>query len=63
MNVGENIKRIRLQCDMTQTKLAELSGVDQSMICQIERGTKIPTILLAKSIADVMNCSILEFLA
>lgn len=63
MSVGENIKRLRLQCDMTQKKLAEFVGVDQSMICQIERGTKIPTILLAKSIADALNCSILEFLA
>lgn len=63
MNVGENIKRLRLQCDMTQKKLAELVGVEQSMICQIERGTKIPTILLAQSIADAMDCSIVEFLS
>lgn len=62
MNVGENIKQLRLQCNMTQEKLAELVGVNQAMICQIERGTKIPTILLAKSIADALACSVLDFL-
>lgn len=63
MSVGENMKRLRLGCDMTQKNLAELVGVDQSMICQIERGTKIPTILLAKTIAEALNCSILDFLS
>lgn len=63
MNVGENIKRLRLQCDMTQEKLAEFVGVNQAMICQIERGTKIPTLLLAKSIADTLECSVLDFLS
>lgn len=38
--LGENLKRIRSEKDLTKTKLAELSGVGLSTISQIETGVR-----------------------
>ena len=57
MNIGENIKQMRLEKNMTQGELADKVSVTVSMISQIERGVKVPTILLAKDIAQVFNCN------
>ena len=57
MNIGENIKHMRLEKNMTQGELADKVSVTVSMISQIERGVKVPTILLAKDIAQVFNCN------
>ena len=38
--LGENLKRIRTEKDLTKTKLAELSGVGLSTISQIETGVR-----------------------
>lgn len=62
MSIGTNIKATRVKRGMTQKELAEQVNVDQSMICQIERGTKMPTVPLAKQIADALGCKIQDFL-
>lgn len=41
-------------------ELAEMVQVDPSMICQIERGSKIPTLALGRQLADVLHCSLDE---
>ncbi|MBO5990948.1 MAG: helix-turn-helix transcriptional regulator [Lentisphaeria bacterium] len=43
---------------MTQKELAEKVNVDQSMICQIERGTKTPSLPLSVEIAEALGCDI-----
>ena len=58
MSVAENICRLRNERGLTQLELSKRVGVNRSMIAQIERGTKIPTILLGKQIANVLGCSI-----
>lgn len=63
MSVADNIKAKRLGLEMTQKELADLVKVDKSMICQIERGTKVPTILLANEIAQALNCRLDDLLA
>ena len=63
MSVGANIKRQRLARGMTQKELAAQVRVDQSMICQIERGTKTPSLPLGKEIADCLGVSVEELLA
>lgn len=60
MSVGENIKNRRESAEMTQEELAAKVGVTHSMICQIERGSKSPTIGLGKAIADVLGCTLDE---
>lgn len=58
MNIGENIKNRREAAHLTQAQLAEKVCVHRTMIAQIERGSKFPTVLLAASIAKVFNCTV-----
>ena len=61
MNIGAKIKEKRLEKGMTQKELADQIKVDQSMICQIERGTKVPSLPLSIDIAKTLGCNINEF--
>ena len=58
MSVAENVLRLRRAKGLTQLELSERVGVARSMIAQIERGTRVPTILLGRDIANVLGCSI-----
>lgn len=50
-----DLKKYRINKKMTQQQLAELSGCDRSMISKLEAGTAIPSVVLAKNIADVLG--------
>lgn len=56
MSVGENIKEKRQSLGMTQESLANALGLGRSMIAQIERGSKVPNIMLGRDIARVLQC-------
>ena len=58
MSVGENIRRIREQKNMTQAYVAESAGISQAMLCQIEKGTKNPSLQVGKEIADTLGCDL-----
>ena len=58
MYFGVNMKRLRESLDMTQAQLAETVGVARSMICRIETGTKVASLMLAKQIADALGCTL-----
>lgn len=61
--IGENIRRIRTEQNMTQSALAEKTGVSVQMINQIEWGTKglsVPTLV---RIAQALQCSTDEILS
>ncbi len=58
MNIGENIRYLREKNNLTQREFCKLIGVTQSMVAQIERGTKVPSMPLGKTIADTLNCDI-----
>ena len=62
MSVGENIKRIREERNMLQMELAERAGVTQAMICQIERGTRNPSLQIAVEIAKALGCKTEDFI-
>lgn len=62
MSVGENIRRIRQERELTQAYVAERVGITQAMLCQIERGTKNPSIQVGKQIADVLGCKMDELI-
>lgn len=62
VNVGRNIKAMRQRAGLQQAELAEKVGVSQSMICQIERGTKACSIQLGADIAEVLGCGINDLL-
>lgn len=58
MNVGANIRRIRRAKEISQEQLAKQIGISQSMICQIERGTKAVTLPLSVEIAAALHCDL-----
>lgn len=62
MSIGANLKRVRTKAGLSQSELAELVGVTQSMIAQVERGTKALTLELGREIAIALNIQIGEFL-
>ena len=62
MSVGENIRRIREDKGLTQAYVAEQAGISQAMLCQIERGTKNPSLQVGKEIADILGCELSSLL-
>ena len=56
MSVGENVKRMRLGKGWSQENLAAAVQVSRPMICQIERGSKVPSVMLARDIAEALEC-------
>ena len=62
MSIGENLRRIREEKKITQVQLASHINVTQSMLCQIERGTKTLSLPLAKDIAAILDCSLVDLI-
>jgi len=62
MSIGLKIRMKRLALNMSQKELAERVNVEQSMICQIERGTKTPSLPLGAEIANVLGCDLKDFI-
>ena len=60
MELGAKLKDMRQQKNLTQEELAETIGISVPMICQIERGSKVPTMVLGRQIARVFKCSMEE---
>lgn len=57
MNIGMNIKNRREKLGITQKQMAENLSLAQPMIAQIERGTKIPNMILGLAIARMLGCT------
>ena len=62
MSIGENIKAKRQALGMTQEKLADADGLGRSMVAQIERGSKVPNMVLGRDLAKVLGCGMEELL-
>lgn len=58
MSIGENIRKYRVGKQITQKELASEIGVTQSMIAQIERGTKTLTLPLGKEMARALDVNL-----
>ena len=54
------IKEKRLEKNLTQKQLSELSGVSESYIGDLERNEKEPTISILCKIAEVLDVDIKE---
>lgn len=62
-NLGNRIREERLRCRLTQERLAERVGCNESYIGQIERGTKNPSLETVVGIANALNVSVDYLLA
>jgi transcriptional regulator with XRE-family HTH domain len=58
MNLGDRITTLRKQKDMSQTDLAKAAGVSREIIGRYERGEAMPSIEVAKKIADTFAVSL-----
>ena len=63
MSVGANIRRIREELGLSQAYVAEQVGISQAMLCQIERGTKNPSLQVSAEIAKQLNCTVEDLIA
>lgn len=61
--IRNNIKRIRLEHNLTQQDLADLTGLTRQYICDIENKSrnKHLSIAVLGRIADALNLHIIEF--
>src|SRR5882724_9040990 len=62
MNIGNKIAELRKQKDLSQTDFAKAVGVSREMIGRYERNEVMPSIEVAKKIADALGVS-LDYLA
>ena len=59
--IGERIKEFRLKKNITVNKLANLAGVSQSYLRDLELGKKQPTVEYLSYICDAMNITLETF--
>lgn len=60
--VSKNVKRIRLENDISQETLAELSSLHRNSICLIENGQTNVTLTTIENIAQALNVNIIDLL-
>jgi len=58
--LGENLKRIRVKKNITQTELALTLNVDKSFISNIENGKNNPTLSTITSLAKALKVTLDE---
>lgn len=61
MNTGEQIKKFRMERGYTVNKLANLAGISQSYLRDIELGKKNPTVEILSYICDALHISLADF--
>ena len=59
--IGANVRRYRLQADLTQARVADLMGVDRAYISALERGERNPTVLSLWQVAEALDIHIAKF--
>ena len=56
--IMENLKKLRLESNMTQLSLQMKTGIDQSMLSKYESGERIPTVENLAMLADYFRTSL-----
>jgi transcriptional regulator with XRE-family HTH domain len=54
-NIGQNIRKARLQRGIKITHLAQLTGISRRTLQYVERGVSIPRISTVQAIARVLG--------
>jgi len=55
-----NLKNIRKEAGLTMRGLGDTTGITASYICDLERGSSIPTLKKAYLLANVLNKSVYD---
>ena len=59
--VGQALRRLRLERDFAMKVVASRSGVTRSMLSRYEHGRQLPTLSTLVKILRVLDCSVEEF--
>ena len=62
LRLGENLKQIRLQKNISQSDLAKILGVNKSYISNIENGKMNPTLSTIANLAQKLEVTTNELL-
>lgn len=60
--VGRNVLRIRKSKDITQERLAELSGFSQQYISGLEKGLRNPTVVTIYELSQALGVNYIELM-
>lgn len=60
MNLGENVKKLRMEMGVTQKEMAESLFFTPQLISSIENGWRVPSLNVAMAIADYFGISVEE---
>jgi transcriptional regulator with XRE-family HTH domain len=60
--VGRNVLRIRKSKNITQEKLAELSGFSQQYVSGLEKGQRNPTVVTVYELSLALGVNYIELL-
>ncbi|WP_432360735.1 helix-turn-helix transcriptional regulator [Sporosarcina sp. UB5] len=55
MEIKNRIKELRARSNLTQKDLSEKVGVTRQTIISLEKGTYVPSLLLAMNVAEVFE--------
>ena len=58
--IAVQIKKLREECDWSQSRLAKESGVTASAISMIENGQRVPSLVVIRKISDALKVSVSE---
>ena len=58
VQLGENVRKLRKRCHLTQDELAARIGVDQKRVSKIERGEARPNLTLCLRLANAFHVSV-----
>ena len=62
MQFGRNLRRRRIHRQLSQEKLAEISGLHRTYISGLERGIRNPSISIVARLADALKIEPSELL-
>jgi transcriptional regulator with XRE-family HTH domain len=58
MSFALNLKRLRLERGLTQTRLAQLSGIAQPNLAAMEQSRRQPTLVTLQGLAGSLDCQV-----
>jgi transcriptional regulator with XRE-family HTH domain len=59
--VARNLRRLRVERNLSQEALAADAGIDRSYVGRLERGLENPTVALLEQLADALDANIVDF--
>ena len=60
--LGKKIKQLRLDADLTQERLGEVTGLDRTYISGIERGIRNPSLKNIEKLAKELNVKVSDLI-